>query len=72
MPEERARPSLIEPASGPFLSLLVQALEIVGRPGDRDVLIRAVEKGIQDEMDEQLRILNDKGIKDRVLRDMII
>ena len=36
------------------------------------MLIRAVEQSLQDEMDEQLRILNEKGIQDRELRDMII
>ena len=52
MPEERARPSLVEPAAGPILSSIVNVLDALGRQQERDVLISAVEKGVQDEMDE--------------------
>ena len=72
MPEERSRPSLMGPAAGPLLCVAVQAFDSVGTKKDRDILISAVEKGVQNEMDEQLRILNEKEIVDRSLRDMII
>ena len=52
MPEERARPSLMEPAAGPLLALITKACDKVGRGEDRDALLAALEKGFQDEMDE--------------------
>ena len=69
---ERARPSLLGPASGPVLGLLFCACDLVGREGDRETMVAAIEKGLQDEMDEQLRILNEKDIKDKDLRNLII
>ena len=45
---------------------------MVGRPNDAEVILSAIEKGVQDEMDEQLRILNEKSIKDKDLRALII
>ena len=72
MPEERARPSFVEPAAGPILSCMVNLLDVTGRKNERDIFISAVEKGVQDEMDEQLRVLNDKGIKDKEMRKLIM
>ena len=72
MPEERVRPSLLDFTTGPALSIISQLCESIGSEKEKNMLIRAVEQSLQDEMDEQLRILNEKGIKDRELRDMII
>ena len=60
---------MLEPLSVPVLCLLASACEATNH---RDVLVRAVEKGVQDEMDEQLRILNEKAIHDKHLRTLII
>ena len=46
MPQERARPSIVEPVAGPMLNLLVQACDMIGRSKDRDILISAIEKGV--------------------------
>ena len=46
MPDERARPSLLEPACGPLLSLMVSICDTLGRKGDRDVMMSAIEKGL--------------------------
>lgn len=72
MPEERVRPSLLEPTAAQLLGCLVSTVGTVGQPGDVDVIISAIEKGVQEEMDEQLRILNEKSIKDKELRSLII
>jgi len=72
MPEERARPSLMGPAAGPLLAMIVSSCDKVGRREDLDAMVAALEKGFQDEMDEQLRILNEKGIKDKEMRSLII
>lgn len=37
-----------------------------------NIVMQAAEKGIQDEIDEQLRILNERGIKEDVIRKQII
>lgn len=72
MPEERVRPSLLEPTATQILGCLVSSAGTIGKPEDIDVIISAIEKGVQEEMDEQLRILNEKSIKDKELRSLII
>ena len=71
MPKERARPSLLEPTNFVLRTLVSCSSTFMGKE-KTDVMIGGIEKGIQDDIDEQLRMLNDKQIEDKELRQMII
>ena len=51
MPEERARPSLLAPA-GSILGNIVSGSSIVLGQEKTDLLVGAIEKGIQHDVDE--------------------
>ncbi len=65
MPEERIRPSLLSSA-GP--SLVTTAFFFAKQANFEKALIQGLERGVQDENDEQLRMLNEKQITDPTLR----
>ena len=71
MPEERARPSILTPA-GSILGHVVSSSSVVLGQEKTDLLLGAIEKGIQNDMDEQLRILNENEIEDAELRKLLI
>ena len=75
MSTERARPSLLSSVSTASTSITLNILSLQSlKETDKEKfeILKAIEKIVQDEMDEQLRILNEKGIKERTIRDMII
>ena len=71
MPEERARPSLLTP-TGSILANVVAGSSIVLGQEKTDLLVGAIEKGIQHDVDEQLRILNENEVDDAELRKLLI
>ena len=71
MPEERARPSLLTPA-GSILGNIVSGSSIILGQDKTDLLVGAIEKGIQHDVDEQLRILNENEVEDADLRKLLI
>ena len=71
MPEERARPSLLAPA-GSLLGNIVSGSSIILGQEKTDLLVGAIEKGIQHDVDEQLRILNENEVEDADLRKLLI
>eukprot|EP00347_Sterkiella_histriomuscorum_P020520 403337488 len=83
MPNSRARPSLLMPLGQAF-SLLAAGSSLFLGQKYTNVLLFSIEKGLQvfaqpyaqnflqDENDEQLRILNEKGIENHELRKQII
>ncbi|CDW88653.1 ubiquinone biosynthesis protein coq7 homolog [Stylonychia lemnae] len=71
MPYARTRPSILIPTAKVFGILSATASALLGTE-KTNVLLYSIEKGIQDENDEQLRILNEQDIKDEELRKQII
>lgn len=71
MPEERSRPSILEPSRA-LLGTILQCSSSVLSKDLNDLLVGGVEKGIQDEIDEQLRILNENNVEDKEVRKLII
>ncbi len=79
MPDRRTRPSALTPFGG-LLSLATAATSMVLGKDYSNILLYSTEKAImvckiifqiklmQDEIDEQLRILNERGIKENELR----
>ena len=51
MPDERARPSLLEPC-GALLGTAMSIGQVVLGKEKTDIVIGGIEKGIQDEIDE--------------------
>ena len=52
MPNERVRPSLLDCSTGPLLSIITKACGVIGSDKEKNMLISAIEKSLQDEMDE--------------------
>ena len=71
MPEQRVRPSILAPTSS-VLGHVVHGSSIVLGQEKTDVLLGAIEKGIQNDVDEQLRILNENEVENTELRKLLI
>ncbi|TNV76019.1 hypothetical protein FGO68_gene5374 [Halteria grandinella] len=71
MPDRRVRPSLLTPV-GDALGLAQSAATLLLGKQYANIVFQAAEKGIQDEIDEQLRILNERGIREDEVRKQII
>ncbi len=65
------RPSALTPLGGLF-SLATSASSLVLGKEYTNLLIYSAEKGIMDEIDEQLRIMNERGIQEEELRQKLI
>ncbi len=61
MPDRRVRPSALTPIGGLF-SVVTSATSLVLGKNYSNILLYSAEKGIMDEIDEQLRIMNERGI----------
>ena len=62
MPVTRTRPSLFTPIAGPLLGCMGATVQSILGEQKAQVMLYGLEKAIQDENDEQLRILNDLKI----------
>lgn len=70
MPDHRARPSLLLPLGSLFTTLAAGSTLLLGKERS-ELLLYSLEKGLQDENDEQLRILNEQSITEEGLRKHI-
>jgi len=71
LPNEKVRPSLLLPLSLVFSSVAGIASSVVGKDLT-NLAIYEFEKQIQDQIDEQLRILNENKIKHDDIRMLIV
>ena len=72
MARERVRPSLLGAACPTLLSLVAGGCGAVLGDATAKLAISGLEKGMQDEHDEQLRVLNDKDLQEPELRRLLI
>jgi hypothetical protein len=59
MPEDRVRPSLVGTPASKILAGVAQGTRVVLGEEHLKILMTGIEKGMQDEHDDQLRNLND-------------
>ena len=71
MPEERARPSILNQPSQLLSQGFVCSSLIMGKEKTQ-VILSSIERGFQADIDEQLRILNESGVEDAALRKLLI
>ena len=81
MPDRHARPSALTPLGNLFGIATAATTFVLGKEYS-NILLYSAEKGImvtffgilffQDEIDEQLRIFNERGIKEDSLRNEMI
>ena len=65
MPHDRVRPSLLAIVGPSAIHAMACAASMIGK---ETALIQGLEKGVQDEHDEQLRLLNAEQVSDAQLR----
>ena len=73
MEQQRVRPSLLSVLGTPAIFSCISSIntQILGEEKAKLVLA-GIEKGVQNENDEQIRILNEKNIDDPVVRAQIL
>ena len=72
MAQERVRPSLLAVAGPSLLSFVTCTSKVVLGEDRAKLAVSGLEKGMQDEHDEQLRVLNDRDLKEPELRRLLI
>jgi len=72
MAQERVRPSLLTVAGPSLLSFATCTSKMVFGEEKTKLAVNGLEKGMQDEVDEQLRVLNDGDLKEPELRQLLI
>ena len=73
MGSERVRPSLLSIMGAPSIFSCISAVntQLLGEEKAKMVLA-AIEKGVQNENDEQIRIFNERNIDDPQIRKQIL
>lgn len=72
MARERVRPSILQGPAPAALGALSVGCRLLLGAGPTNSLLWSLEKGMQDEHDEQLRILNEQGLQEPELRKVTI
>lgn len=72
MARERVRPSLLAVAGPSILSIVTASCKVVLGEERAKLAVSGLEKGMQSEHDEQLRLLNDRNLKEPELRRLLI
>lgn len=72
MAHHRVRPSLIAGLAPTMLATAALGFRLTLGEETTHALLRGLEKGMQDEHDEQLRLLNEKDLKMPELRQLLV
>ena len=71
LPEKRVRPSLLTPFGKEFSLIATASTMVLGRENAKYILC-GMEKAIQEENDDQLRMFNDSEVKEEEIRKLIV